>query len=342
MLLQILQELLALNRETRVVALLRGAHRAGAAEAMGKGLVGSVVLGFMRTVVLEAPRLHPQTIDVADLSPDEVAKLVADELKASPQDMDADVSYVGNERRIPRLTTTDSPPDAPALNRPEGTYLITGGLGALGLLSAQTLVEMGAQSIVLLSRSGKVAGGDETLQTIYDELQASGATVNSWLCDVSNAKEVNAVVERIEKELPENALRGVVHSAGLLDVVSIPDQTPAKFMSSVKPKVAGAWHLHKKTQAMDLDTFMVFSSISTHIGLSRAASYSASCSYLDSLVAWRRSLGLKACSVQWGPVADVGMNTRESFGSKTLRPVPPKAMQAAFRHMLSVESPLPS
>jgi 3-oxoacyl-(acyl-carrier-protein) synthase len=254
-LLQVMQEMIALNRECRMVALTRGAHSAGAPEGFGTGMVGSVVLGFMRTMLLEAPQLHPQTIDVGDLPPADVAQLVADELKASAQSMDVDVAYFGKKRCIPRLATTEAPHDTFSLKHPEGTYVITGGLGALGLLSAQTLVEMGLQSVVLLSRSGKVAGGDETLQSIYDELQASGATVNSWICDVSSAAEVKAVVERIQKELPNNPLRGIIHSAGVLDVLSIPKQTPDRFMSAMKPKVAGAWHLHEQTLSNGLRCF---------------------------------------------------------------------------------------
>ena len=105
-----------------------------------------------------------------------------------------------------------------------GTYLVTGGLGGLGLLTAQTLVDMGARSIALVSRSGKVPQG-QGLEDYLERLESSQAKIHNLRCDVSDGKQVKELLKKIKEVAPEDPLKGVVHAAGVLDFRELGDQT---------------------------------------------------------------------------------------------------------------------
>merc|ERR1711965_1238198 len=96
----------------------------------------------------------------------------------------------------------------------DGAVVVTGGLGALGVVTAETLVEMGARCIVLASRSGKIKHDGQGLQERLDTLQASGARVVLEQCDTGDDQSVVGILERVRRE--SGPLRAVVHAAGVL------------------------------------------------------------------------------------------------------------------------------
>jgi KR domain/Phosphopantetheine attachment site len=196
-------------------------------------------------------------------------------------------------------------PDAqakPAALHGDASYLITGGTGALGLRVACWLVERGARHIALVGRRGSSDGAVEHARR---ELEAMGAHVALFQADVSNEADLAGVFEEIARSLPP--LRGVVHAAGVIDdapLLQLNDIQVAKVMG---PKVAGAFALHRLTRETSLDFFVLFSSASAVLGSPGQGNYAAANAFLDALAYHRRSMGLPAISINWGPWSGGGM-----------------------------------
>jgi len=185
--------------------------------------------------------------------------------------------------------------------RADATYLITGGLGALGLEVARHLVSRGARHLVLAGRSAPSADAARTL----GELEAAGATVVAARADVSREAEVAAMLGDIAARMP--ALAGVIHAAGVLDDGVLAEQTWARFETVLAPKLAGAWNLHRLTEQLPLDFFVMFSSMVSLFGGPGQGSYAAANAFLDALAHHRRGRSLPALSVNWGAWAGIGM-----------------------------------
>ncbi|MFB6888773.1 SDR family NAD(P)-dependent oxidoreductase [Kitasatospora sp. NPDC056327] len=185
--------------------------------------------------------------------------------------------------------------------RGDGTYLITGGLGALGLSLAEFLAERGAGRLALVGRS---APREEAVARI-GALRARGVVVETFAADVADA----AAVRRVREQLPP--LRGVVHAAGLLDDATVLNLTPGQVERVLAPKVDGALNLDTVTEDDPLDFFLLFSSAAALFGNAGQAAYAAGNAFMDALAVARRRRGRPALSVQWGPFDDVGLAAAE-------------------------------
>ncbi|HEV2637107.1 MAG TPA: type I polyketide synthase [Actinocrinis sp.] len=185
--------------------------------------------------------------------------------------------------------------------RPDGTYLLTGGLGALGLSLAEFLAESGAGALALL---GRTPAGPEAITRI-EALRAAGVIVRSYPVDVAEPVALAAVLAEVRAELPP--LRGVFHLAGLLDDATIANLRPEQLDRVLAPKVDGARHLDELTAADALDLFVLFSSAAALVGNAGQAAYAAANAYLDTLAQARRGQGVPALSVQWGPFTGIGL-----------------------------------
>jgi acyl transferase domain-containing protein/NAD(P)-dependent dehydrogenase (short-subunit alcohol dehydrogenase family)/dienelactone hydrolase len=185
---------------------------------------------------------------------------------------------------------------------PDRSYLVTGGLGALGRQIARRLVAEGARHIVLASRSPDTA----TAPALTD--MVDGASIHVWSMDVADPLSVAAVIARIGRELPP--LGGIFHAAGVLDDATILKQSWSQFQRVLAPKVAGAWNLHRATEGMNLSHFVLFSSIASITGSPGQANYAAANAYLDALANLRRAQGLPATCINWGPWDTDGMAER--------------------------------
>ena len=102
---------------------------------------------------------------------------------------------------------------------------------------------MGAKSIVLVSRSGKVPQG-QGLEAYLERLESSHAKIHNLRCDVSDGKQVKELLKKIKEVAPEHPLKGVVHAAGVLDFCELQEQTAERVKKSMSAKCMGAWHLH--------------------------------------------------------------------------------------------------
>lgn len=184
--------------------------------------------------------------------------------------------------------------------RSDATYLITGGTGALGLQTAKWLVDGGARSLILASRTGLSASNSALVR----ELEASGASVTIVRADAADREEMARVLASIPYTAP---LRGIVHAAGILEDSLLPDQTWDSFVRVASPKALGAWNLHELTRGWPLDFFILFSSASSILGSGGQANYAASNALLDSLAQLRHAHGRPALSINWGPWSESGM-----------------------------------
>jgi myxalamid-type polyketide synthase MxaB len=198
-------------------------------------------------------------------------------------------------------------PDSSAVGDGQGVVLVTGGLGGLGIVTAEALAEAGARCVVLASRSGRVKHADQGLEERLEAMRRSGVRVVLERCDTSDEAQVVALLKRVRKGY--GALRVVVHSAGVLSDALLPKQDAESMQRVWGVKAAGAWFLHKHTAGKDkeLKAFVLYSSVAALFGSAGQANYSAANAYLDGLAQCRVSQGLPAVSVQWPAVTGVGM-----------------------------------
>ncbi|MHB1132624.1 MAG: SDR family NAD(P)-dependent oxidoreductase [Chloroflexota bacterium] len=185
--------------------------------------------------------------------------------------------------------------------RSDATYLVTGGLGGLGLVVARWLVVEGARHLVLLGRTAPAPQAAETIA----QLASAGVQVTAAAADISNEEDLARVLGPIEAAWPP--VRGIVHAAGVLDDGVLLQQDWSRFLKVMAPKVEGGWLLHRMSQKMPLDFFVLFSAGAAILGSPGQSNYTAANAFLDALAHFRRSLGLPALSVNWGRWGAVGM-----------------------------------
>ena len=180
-----------------------------------------------------------------------------------------------------------------------GTALITGGLGGLGLVTAELLFNIGATHIVLVSRSGKAKNydGQNLEERLSNLLQlGNGSCVSIECCNMSNESELTSLLKQVRKK--HGNINTVVHASGVLHDGWMQNMTVEDTRASFGAKAAGAWYLHQHTAELDdIRHFVLFSSIAAMFGNPGQANYAASNTYLDSLVRLRRSKGLPAVSI---------------------------------------------
>lgn len=187
----------------------------------------------------------------------------------------------------------------------DGCYLITGAFGGFGKVLAKWLVDCGAKHLVLTSRKGPSTTEAETLLT---SLRSRGVTVQVVLADVGSADDVDRLLTEITSA--GNPLTGVFHLAMVIDDAPMASLTRERMRNVLAPKAYGAWLLHKKTQSMALDCFVMFSSVSSIFGNSSQANYAAANAFLDSLAHHRRASGLPALVINWGALGGEGYVAR--------------------------------
>jgi myxalamid-type polyketide synthase MxaB len=188
--------------------------------------------------------------------------------------------------------------------QPEASYLITGGVGALGLEVAQWLVGQGARHLILTGRRKP----SQTAQQKVEELEKLGAKISVLWGDISQQEDIVKIFEQIQGSGTE--LKGIIHAAGVLDDGVLQQISWERFTKVMAPKVQGSWHLHQLTQHLDLDFFVCFSSIAALLGSPGQGNYAAANAFMDALAHYRRGMGLPALTINWGPWAQAGMVAR--------------------------------
>ncbi|WP_437759559.1 type I polyketide synthase [Sorangium sp. So ce1389] len=295
--------------------------------------------GLGHVAALEHPDVGCARVDLggaADADVDVDAEALLRELSAEPSE--DQVAWREGERFVARLApaadAAELTADAPEL-REGGTYLVTGGLGGLGLQVAGWLVAQGARHVALLGRGAPSAEAERAIAA----LRRAGAQVEVCRADVAIPDELARALARVDEVMPP--LRGVFHAAGVLDDGVLLNLTEERFARVMAPKVAGAWNLHALTRARDrpIELFVLFSSAASMLGSAGQGNYAAANAFLDALAHARRAEGLPALSVAWGAWAGVGLaaaqkNRGERLEARGLRGMPPAQALAALGVLL--------
>ncbi|KAL7625333.1 hypothetical protein AAE478_004549 [Parahypoxylon ruwenzoriense] len=185
----------------------------------------------------------------------------------------------------------------------DASYLLVGCLGGLGRSLTRWMMERGARHFAFISRSG---ADKPEAALLIESIKASGASTKVYRADASNEEAVRQVVASLQAERP---IRGVVHGAMVLKDGMFEQMNHQSFADCVNPKAIGALNLHTELQSLnvDLDFFVLTSSISALLGNTGQANYSAANSALDSLARQRHAAGLPATALVLPMVLDVGV-----------------------------------
>ncbi|MEH2207655.1 MAG: SDR family NAD(P)-dependent oxidoreductase [Nostoc sp.] len=278
----------------------------------GAGLVQSPLWGMGKAIVREHPELQLRLVDLDTQENDRLSQNPLDELFAelTSPDEENQIAFRNGMRQVARLVPYRNPNQADIPIHADSTYLITGGLGGLGLLIAHWLVERGAKHLVLMGRRGTNEQSDRQIQ----QLQAQGVSAIAMQADVSVQSQVAEVLAEISRSHPP--LRGIIHAAGVWDDGVLLQQTWERFHRVMAPKVQGAWNLHTLTQDLPLDFFILFSSATSVLGSAGQANYCAANAFLDALAHYRHQLGLSGLSINWGAWAEIGIAAKRQLGKQ--------------------------
>jgi tyrocidine synthetase-3 len=284
--------------------------------------------GLGRTIAIEHKELWGGLID---LDPEALGEQAVDMLLQDivVQEGEDQVAYRQGIRYVARLKrhSLSQEENIPFHWQTNGTYLITGGLGDLGMQVARWMVKQGARRLILMGRTElppravwdkAFERGDRLAQQIgiIRELEAMGASIHLAVVDVADEEQLkNFIASFREEGWPP--IRGVVHGAGTVDDQLLTACDVDSFKKVLRPKVQGAWQLHHQLKDVTLDFFIVFSSISTVVSSPRLGSYAAANAFLDALMHYRSNLKLPALSINWGPWAEIGMAARFNILSST-------------------------
>ncbi|MCV7442361.1 type I polyketide synthase [Mycobacterium paraense] len=201
------------------------------------------------------------------------------------------------------------PPEQAPVFRKDGSYIITGGLGGLGLFLAEKMAAAGAGRIVLTSRSEPSQKALETIELV----RAIGSDVIVECGDIAQADVAQRLVATATATgLP---LRGVLHAAAVVEDATLTNITDELIDRDWAPKVYGAWNLHEATASADLDWFCSFSSAAALLGSPGQGAYAAANSWLDAFTHWRRAQGLPATAIAWGAWGEIGRGADFAEGS---------------------------
>ena len=271
--------------------------------------------GLAEVIRTEHPEFSCKTIDIDSSSVSKVVTHVLNE--ASNQMQEPRVFFNNNERLVMRL----SPMRIVASHKKqvfnaEKTYLISGGLGGIGLQIAKWMVEKGARHLTLISR--RILLSDYQTELI-NKLKLLGADIVVLAADVADKNNMDLMFRRFGGDLP--LLGGVIHAAGVVDDALIYKTKIERIREVSRAKVEGTWNLHCLTESIDLEFFCCFSSATALIGTPGQSVYASANSFIDFVVGLRRKNDLAAKSVMWGPWKEFGMVAKNSGGSEVFESV---------------------
>jgi NAD(P)-dependent dehydrogenase (short-subunit alcohol dehydrogenase family)/acyl carrier protein len=309
----------------------RDAQPAGARPPLS-GIAQSPLWGMGKVIALEHPDLWGGMIDLPpEASKEEAAALLAEIKEPDEEDL---VAFRVGGRYVPRLVRSSRPELPRSPFQMDGTYLITGGLGGLGLKVAQWLVGQGAQHLVLVGRSAP----SEATKEVISHLSQAGIQILVTQADVSRVEEMGRVFEQISPAWPP--LRGIVHAAGVARYQAIRALDFKALQTVFRPKVMGTWTLHQLTKEKKLDFLVSFSSMVSVWGAKKQGDYVAANHFLDTFAHYRRSIGLSALSVNWGPFSSGGLLSAEalvSLAQMGVAALSPEQVVEALGYLLGVD-----
>lgn len=232
----------------------------------------------------------------------ECSQLYREIISGSPE---REIAFRNESRLVPRLTQKSNVPNTVTFGKysNEASYLITGGLGGVGLQIAEFLVAEGVKYLILVGRNPPKPN---VMQKIK-KLESQGVHVFVENGDVTKYEDIKRIFSRIglEKGIPE--LKGIIHAAGINFVAPIGQQTWLNYEEVLGSKMQGAWLLYKQIERRSIDFFILCSSTASMLGYPGQASYAAANAMMDGFAFYLRKKGIGATSINWGPWSEVGM-----------------------------------
>jgi len=312
-----LRALLTLRSERlpRLWLVTKGSQSVGAGSA--RAPLASALWGLGRVLIQEHPELRARLVDLdpaADLEQD-VRDLVAELNRSAGSDDTPEIAYRGGSRYTAQLVRSPGRDDEGGAGvRDNATYVVTGGLGALGSRVARWLAEQGGRHLVLLSRTPMAPRADwprldrETAAraATIREIEARGARVHHAAVDLADLPALGAVLEGLRRE-GWPPIHGVVHTAAVIDDQLLRNLDGPALDRVWRGKAVGAWWLHRLLEKEPLDFFVLFSSLGSLLGQPGQGSYAAANAFLDGLAHLRAANGLPATSINWGAWENLGL-----------------------------------
>jgi len=290
-------EELALSGRVKLWLVTSGA---AALEGSRSNPLQSAFQGLGRVAALEYPQIWGGMADL-DVLPGGRALEQLLTFMAAPGDerevaLNDDRLFAPRLERLPVKNGQSAP-----LFRDDASYLVTGGTGALGLTLAESLCRAGARHLCLAGRNEPAGEPAERIAA----MASNGVTVVFMKADAASADDLERLLSAIGATMPP--LAGVFHLAGLLDDAPLSSLDKTRLQKSLGAKASGAWHLHRLCAGLNLDHFVLFSSAAALLGNRGQGGYCAANAFLDGLAQLRRSQGLPALSIAWGPLSGGGM-----------------------------------
>ncbi|MEN9566944.1 MAG: hypothetical protein RLZZ69_2140, partial [Cyanobacteriota bacterium] len=302
-----------------------------------RAIAASCLWGLASAIAIEHPEAWGGIVDL-DLQPtnaqvDSLLQII------TQTDREDRIAIRQDRLYVPRLQATAAPDSSKSLELSANAYLITGGLGSLGLKAAQLLADRGAKNLILLGRSQPSADAQQAIERLVKQ----GITVKAINVDITDYDALeqilranNLIPRKGEQPFaPTLSIKGIIHAAGVIDDGLLQNQTWASFQRVIDPKVIGAWNLHKVTQDLELDFLVFFSSVASLIGSPGQSNYTVANAGLDAIARYRHSQGLPALSINWGAWADSGIAVEQGFKVKGLNLIEPDAGLVALQQLLT-------
>ena len=303
-------------------------------------VAGGSAWGLARVIAREYPELRCVNVDLGSTpSLEELDTFLRLLRQDGPEEQ---IAVRGGDYFVARYeTNTDVNACEPANFRPDATYLITGGLGGIGLELARWLTVRGARHIALV---GRRAPSDDARKRIA-AIELLGASVRVFSADVSDETQLASTIEIIAEQMPQ--LRGVFHLSAVTDGALLANLTEERLQRVMGPKASGAWNLHRKLELVDLDSFVLFSSIAAAYGQPGVGNYTAANACMDSLARYRRARGLPALSIQWCPWTAIGLannqrgqHTAKLYQDQGVSPISTEKAFDALGRMMLLDAPV--
>lgn len=293
-------------------------------EEKGLNPYGASLFGLAKVVSQEYPRFKCKRIDIDGNTP---AESIVREIRSN--DQAAGVALRGPKRYVEefREINQDGIRTADMEIKDSGAYIITGGLGSIGLEVARYLSSKNSANLVLINRSSfpeRESWEDcinsepgspiaEKIKTIRG-VEESGSCVECVSCDISDYNETKKAIEAIKAKYGN--INGVIHSAGVAGAGFIFTKEENTFVNVLSPKIYGTWVIDNLTRNEEMDFFILFSSIAAVLGGAGQSDYAAGNSYMDAYAANRSMNGRRMVSINWPAWTDIGMAAKHDFGQE--------------------------
>lgn len=261
------------------------------------GLVAAALPGLAKVIALEYPEIDLRFVDIDDFTSVADLGIV---LRGKSRDIECALRH--GDWVVPRLVP-HTLPAAPAGISAQGSYLITGGYGGIGLALADWLAKQGAGHVVLIGRRPP----DNDALTSIAAIESAGTRMECIIADVADERQMRKAFAERHDAPP---IRGVFHAAGILHDVMIEAQTVEELAMTYAPKVRGAWVLHRLTADQPLEHFVLFSSAASMLGSVGQSGHASANAWLDGFAWYRRQSGRPATSINWGAWSQIGAAAR--------------------------------